>query len=101
MRARIFQPAKTAMQSGRAKAKGWVLEFEPAEKRRHDPLMGWIGSGDTQGQVRLNFETRAAAEDYARAQGLDYQVQEPAARTVTPKAYADNFSHRRKTLWTH
>ena len=30
MAARIYQPARTAMQSGSAKAKGWVLEFGSA-----------------------------------------------------------------------
>ena len=101
MRARIFQPAKSATQSGRAKTHGWVLEWEPTERKRPDPLMGWSGSGDTQAQVRLNFETRDAAIAYAERQGLDYQVHEPHQRTVRPKAYADNFAYSRKSLWTH
>lgn len=101
MRARIFQPAKTATQSGRAKSHGWVLEWEPTERNRQDPLMGWSGSGDTRAQVRLNFETRAAAVAYAERQGLDYQLHEPHKRAVLPKAYADNFAYGRKSLWTH
>ena len=71
MRARIYQPAKTAMQSGTAKAKGWVLEFAPASAREVDPLMGWTSSDDTQAQVRLRFDTREAAEAYATAVGAD------------------------------
>ena len=92
--ARIFQPAKTAMQSGRGNTKKWVLEFEPAEARRADALMGWIGSGDTQGQVRLKFESKEDAIAYADKHGLSYQVQTPKRRKVQPKNYSDNFSYR-------
>ncbi|MSO70856.1 MAG: hypothetical protein EXQ88_02385 [Alphaproteobacteria bacterium] len=101
MRARIYQPAKTATQSGRAKTHDWVLEYETARKPRPDPLMGWSGASDTQGQVRLSFETRAAAEAYAVRQGLEVQVAEPQPLAVKPKAYAENFAHKRKGLWTH
>ena len=65
MRARIYQPAKTAMQSGTAKTKDWVLEFAHASAREVDPLMGWTSSDDTQAQVKLRFDTREAAEAYA------------------------------------
>jgi ETC complex I subunit conserved region len=101
MRARIYQPAKTATQSGRAKTHDWVLEYETVRRPRPDPLMGWSGAGDTQGQVRLAFETRAAAEAYALRQGLETQVEEPLAHVIRPKSYADNFAHKRKGLWTH
>ncbi len=92
--ARIFQPAKTAMQSGRANTKKWVLEFEPAEARRADALMGWIGSGDTRGQVRLRFTSKEAAIAYAERHGLDYQVQAPKRRRIRPKNYSDNYSFK-------
>ena len=91
MKARIYQPAKTAMQSGRAKTRKWRLDFEPSEPRKADPLMGWIGSGDTRAQLRLEFESREAAIAYAEKQGLDYVVEEPHLRRVRPKSYADNF----------
>ena len=68
MRARIYQPPKNAMQSGRAATHEWVLEFEPSSPRRPDPLMGWIGSADTQAQVRLTFPTREEAVAYAERQ---------------------------------
>jgi len=90
-KARIYQPARTAMQQGRAKTKTWVLEWEPSEPRRADALMGWIGSGDTRRQVQLRFETKDAAIEYARDKGLEYVVREPKARTVRTKSYADNF----------
>ena len=101
MTARIYQPPKSAMQSGRAGTHHWVLEFEPSEPRRADPLMGWIGSADTQRQVRLTFATREEAVAYAQRQGLAFEVELPQARHVRPKAYADNFRFGRTEMWTH
>jgi hypothetical protein len=102
MRARIYQPAKTAMQSGTAKAKGWVLEFAPASAREVDPLMGWTSSGDTQAQVKLRFDTREAAEAYAQEKGIEFDVQEPKARkpVIRPRGYGENFATDRKGAWT-
>ncbi len=101
MRARIFQPPKTAMQSGWAKTHLWVLEFPPTIARRPDALMGWSGGGDTQTQVRLNFETRDEAIAYAQRAGLEYEVELPQTRRIKPKAYADNFRYGRIENWTH
>lgn len=103
MRARIYQPAKTAMQSGTAKAKGWVLEFAPASARDVDPLMGWTSSDDTQAQVRLRFDSREAAEAYATAKGVEFDVTLPKARkpNIRPGGYGDNFATNRKGVWTH
>lgn len=102
MRARILRPAKTAMQSGRALTREWVLVFAQAERREADPLMGWIGSGDmVANQVRLRFPTLEAAEAYAKAHGIDYEVEPPQAPALKPKAYADNFRYGRGENWTH
>lgn len=103
MRVRIFQPARNAMQSGTARSKGWVLEFPSADTREIDPLMGWTSSDDTQSQVRLRFETRKQAEDYARDHDLEYDVQEPHKRTanVRPRGYGENFATDRRMPWTH
>lgn len=103
MRARIYQPARTAMQSGTAKAKGWVLEFAPASTREVDPLMGWTSSDDTQAQVKLRFDTKAAAEEYARAHGYDVEASDPKARKpiLRPRGYGENFATDRKGAWTH
>lgn len=90
-KARIFQPARTAMQQGRAKTKSWVLEWEPTEARRAEPLMGWIGSGDTRRQVQLRFDSREAAVAYAEEKDIPYVVRDPKSRTVKTKSYADNF----------
>ena len=78
MRARIYQPARTAMQSGTAKTHGWVLEFAPSEAREVDPLMGWTGSADTQSQVRLRFESKEAALAYAAELARERVVPIPA-----------------------
>jgi hypothetical protein len=101
MRARIYQPPKTATQSGRAGTDKWVLEFEPQSPRRPDPLMGWIGSSDTQPQVKLHFPTREEAIAYAERNGIDAEVEISHERHVRPKAYAENFSFTRRELWTH
>jgi hypothetical protein len=103
MRARIYQPAKTAMQSGQAKTRHWVLDFAPATAREIDPLMGWTSSDDTQAQVRMRFDSREAAEDYARRHGIDAVVLRPKKRkpNVRPAGYAENFASSRRGAWTH
>lgn len=103
MRARIYRPARNAMQSGTAKTKAWVLEFSPAEARRIDPLMGWTSSGDMASQVKLRFDTQDAAEAYAKAHGIDYNVIQPKTRRPNLRAggYGDNFATNRRQVWTH
>jgi hypothetical protein len=101
MQARIYQPAKTAMQSGRAGTDKWVLEFAPSSRREADPLMGWTSSDDTLRQLRLNFDTKEEAIAYAEREGYAYLVEEPHARRLQPKAYADNFRFDRIGNWTH
>jgi NADH dehydrogenase len=103
MRARIYQPARTAMSSGTAKTRVWLLEFAPSEAREVDPLMGWTSSGDTQSQVCLQFDTREAAEEYARDHGIDAQVQDPNKRkpNIRPGGYGENFATGRRGAWTH
>jgi len=92
---RIYQPAKTAMQSGRANTRQWVLEFDPSAPKAPDPLMGWIGSPDTNGQLRLSFDSKEEAIAFAKKNGLPYRVFEPKERRIRPKSYAENFSFTR------
>ena len=94
-KARIYRPAKNAMQSGTANTRNWVLEFEQPTARRPDPLMGWSSAGDTLNQIRLRFATLEEAEAYARSKGLEYTVVEPQERRPKPKSYADNFRYDR------
>ncbi|HEY1224887.1 MAG: ETC complex I subunit [Pseudomonadota bacterium] len=99
--ARIYRPAKTAMQSGKAKSRDWRLEFEPASARFSDPLMGWTGSTDMNGQVRLTFDSKEEAIEYAERHGIAFRLHEPQEQPVILKAYADNFAPGRKVSWTH
>jgi hypothetical protein len=101
MRARIYQPAKNAMQSGRARTKQWVLDFEPETAREIDPLMGWTSSNDMRQQVQIEFATRDEAVAYADAHAIPYQVFEPHKPAAKAKSYADNFKFDRKVPWSH
>jgi hypothetical protein len=94
MDARIYQPAKPATQSGRFKTKFWIVEHEPKARQEPDPLIGWVGSNDTDNQVRLRFPTKEAAIAYCTRAGLSYSVAEPHPRIVRPKSYAENFIRR-------
>jgi hypothetical protein len=93
--ARIFRPSKTAMQSGRAKTRRWVLEYELPTPRRPDPLMGWSSAADTMNQVQLRFDTLEEARAYAEKNGIAYSVVPPHERAIRPKSYADNFRYDR------
>ena len=101
MTARIYRPARNAMQSGKGKSKQWVLVHELATPRSIDPLMGYTSSSDMNQQVKLSFETLEEAEAYAKRNGIPYSVQ--PAHEPTPKrvSYPDNFRSDRKTPWTH
>lgn len=103
MRARIYKPARTATQSGVANTRKWVLEFVSETAREIDPLMGWTSNADTQAQVRLRFDSKEAALQYAREHGIDAVVQEPHKRkaNIRPQGYAENFSTKRRQVWTH
>ena len=103
MTARIFRPSRTAMSSGTAGTRHWILEFVPDEKRTVDPLMGWTSSQDTQAQVRIRFDTKEAALDYARDHGIEAVVLEPKPRkpNIRPRGYGENFATDRRGSWTH
>ncbi|MEW6644305.1 MAG: ETC complex I subunit [Pseudomonadota bacterium] len=101
MTARIYKPAKNAMQSGKAKSREWQLDFEPEQPRTIEPLMGWTSSGDMKQQLTLRFHTREDAVAYCEREGIPYQVQEPQESARRTVAYADNFAFRRGEPWTH
>lgn len=103
MVAKIYQPARSAMQSGTAKTHEWVLEYAPADARVLDPLMGWTGSDDMESQVILRFETSAEAVAYATRQGIAYQIADPKPRrhVLRQNGYGDNFASQRRGAWTH
>jgi ETC complex I subunit conserved region len=101
MTAKIYKPARTAMQSGSAKTKDWLLEFEAEEPRSVEPLMGWTSSGDTKQQVKLRFATKEEAIAFADRSGIAYFVSEPQETTTKVLSYSDNFKVSRVGQWTH
>jgi hypothetical protein len=101
MVARIYKPARTAMQSGQAKTKEWLLVYEPEVARQIEPLMGWTASSDMKQQLRLSFATQEEAVAYAERHGIPFRVFEPKEPARRKIAYADNFSFRRVGQWTH
>lgn len=101
MAARIFRPAKSAMQSGYGATKLWVLEFEPESARGVEPLMGWTSTTDVSSLTRLEFDSKEEAIAYAERNGIPYSVSEPKPRKHQPKSYSDNFKFGRIGRWTH
>jgi len=101
MTARIYMPAKTAMQSGCANTRDWLLEFEPEEARTVEPLMGWTSSGDMKQQLRLRFATKDEAVAYCERHGIAYQLSEPKPVERRVMSYSDNFAFNRRDAWTH
>lgn len=101
MIARIYKPTQTAMQSGAARTKDWVLEYEPEAPHEIDPLMGWTSSRDMRSQVQLHFATKEEAIAYAERSGIAYRLVEPKPRAAVRKSYSDNFRFGRKEAWTH
>lgn len=103
MFARIYRPAKTAMQSGQNKTKRWLLEFEPGSAREVEPLMGWTSSSDMlHSQVRMFFESKEKAVAYALRNSIPHEViEDDAESTRAGKSYSDNFAFGRVETWTH
>lgn len=101
MSARIYRPAKTAMQSGSARFDRWLLEYDPEQARIIEPLMGWTSSSDMKSQIKLWFESKEEAVAYAEREGIAYRVEEPKPAARKQVAYSDNFKFNRIGQWTH
>ncbi|QRG05608.1 ETC complex I subunit [Xanthobacter dioxanivorans] len=101
MVARIYKPSRNAMQSGVAKTKHWVLDYEPEHARMVEPLMGYTSSADMRSQIHLTFETKEEAIAYAQKRGIPFQVFEPHEAGRRRIAYSDNFATSRLGQWTH
>jgi len=100
-KAMIRRPAKSAMQSGLANTRNWILEFAASKPYEIEPLMGWTSSADTRRQLALAFATKEEAIAYAERRGIPYTVEEPKERQIRPKSYADNFRFDRRVPWSH
>ena len=92
-KARIYQPSKTSMQSGKAKIKHWIFEFNVSDARFKEPVMGWTGTTDTLGQLKLKFQTLEGAISFAKRCGVDFLVEQPHDRKLQIRAYSDNFRY--------
>lgn len=101
MKARIFQPTKTAMQSGTANTQDWIIEITAETRPTADPLTGWTSSSNTLAGQKLFFASLDQAIDYAKNMGWDFVVEEQSKKTIKPKSYADNFRIDRRLPWTH
>ena len=101
VKAKIYQPAKTAMQSGRGKTGGWVVEYPRSSKVGPDALMGWQSSSDTMRQIKLRFPTQQAAIAYCGEHKIEFSLAATHKRKLRVKAYADNFAFGRVDSWTH
>jgi len=101
MIARIYKPARTAMQSGTAKTKQWALDYEPEQPRAVEPLMGWTSSADMRQQLRLRFHTKEDAVAYCERNGIPYEVFESTPPKRARMSYSDNFAPARRGAWTH
>lgn len=101
MTAKIYRPAKTAMQSGKAKTQFWLLEYEQEVPRKVEPMMGYTSSADTRQQVKISFETLEQAEAFAKRNGIEYRVILPKEAKRQVVSYTDNFRYNRLQPWTH
>jgi hypothetical protein len=101
MLARIFKPARTAMQSGKAATEKWMLEYEPEQRLTADPLMGYTSSADMRRQLALQFDCRDEAVAYAERNGIPYRVLEDLEPSTKKLSYSDNFRFGRPQPWTH
>ena len=89
--ARIVEEQRKTTQSGKAQAGSWTLEFERQQGQRPDPLTGWNGSGDTNTQIRLRFDSKEAALAYAQRNGFSVHLVPAAPTSLKIQTYADNF----------
>ena len=93
LKAKIYQPTRTAMQSGKAKTKHWVLEYVQPKARFRDAVMGWNGATQTLSQVRLQFDCLEDAISYASRHDVEYYIAPVHKQKFIPKSYAANFSY--------
>ncbi|RIY03657.1 ETC complex I subunit [Aureimonas flava] len=101
MVARIYRPARTAMQSGKGNTREWLFLYEAEDPKTVEPLMGYTSSRDMRSQIRLSFETKELAIEYAERNGIPYRVEEQHIAGRPKVSYSDNFRYDRAQPWTH
>ena len=90
-KAKIYKPSKTAMQSGKKKYEKWIIEFI-TDQPTINPLMGWESSTDTYSELKLEFQNKELAIEYAKKNKIDFELIEANPRKIVKKSYADNFT---------
>ena len=89
-KAKIYKPSKTATQSGLKKFDKWIIEFITNDPTIN-PLMGWESSNDTYSELKMEFESKDLAIEYAKKNKIEYELIEPQERKIIKKSYSDNF----------
>ena len=89
-KAKIYKPTKTSTQSGVGKTKKWILEYID-ESTTINPLMGWESSTNTLSEIKLFFDTKDLAVEYANKKKIDFVIIENNQRSFVKKSYTDNF----------
>ena len=101
MTIKIYKPSKTSMQSGFGKTKKWLAEYQSNKDTYKDSLMNWNSSLDTKSQIKLFFDSKEKAIEWAKTNNYQYFVEEDKKRKILPKSYSYNFDKKRKVPWTH
>ena len=101
MTIKIYKPSKTAMQSGRGNTRKWIAEYKSDVSTAKDTLMGWTSSIDTKSQIKLFFDTKKQAIEWAKKNNYQFYIEENHKRKIEPKSYSSNFDIKRKEPWTH
>ena len=101
MTIKIYKPTKTAMQSGLRNTKQWLAEYISDSDNAKDNLMGWTSSVDTKSQIKIFFDTKDKAIEWAKHNNYQYFVEEPMIRKLKIKSYSSNFDINKKESWTH
>lgn len=101
MIARIYSPAKTSMQSGKANTGFWILQYEPVQAKMLEPLMGYVSTTDMESQVKIRFQTKEEAIAFAVKNSIPYRVEKSHTKFRRAISYSDNFRSDRQLSWTH
>ena len=92
IKVKIFTSNMGVSTYGKAEKK-WFLSFIEEENTRHvDPLMGWTSVDSTDSEVKLRFNSKDLAIEYAKKKGYEYIIEEEVVKKIKKKSYAENFT---------
>jgi len=95
MKYKIYQPAKSSMQSGLYSSKKWCLETMDVWEKKLSPTFGWTTSSNTNDQVKLFFDKLEDAVHFAEKNNFSYKIFKSKKRKILKKTYADNFKPKK------